>query len=191
MKISEARAVYAAEIRKYHEQKTAISKQKKALEEQNKLGIGSKEDYEDQMVKLDLSYEEVSDKYDAYHKYMEYLNTLHMAISNAESAKQQGEAVKKAADDMGKILEVARRIASGAKVPPEDERKVMEFSMELYMTCKSMAMVNKSDEEYDSLWGDDEGAPEAVDPMEKADNTEVGMDGPAISSDVSVSVSAE
>jgi len=182
MKIKDARAMYSVQLQKYQDKKLEISKQKKELEKKSQIDITNKDIYAEQMVQLDLSYGKVSERYDAYHKYMESLSTMHMAIANAESAKQQGEAVADAYEDMGKIYEVARRISKGDKVPPEDEKKLMEYSMEMYLAAKSAAMVNKNkdSEEHDSLWEDEEPAGEQVDPMEVADNTEVGMPGPAI-----------
>ena len=60
-------------------------------------------------------------------------------------------------EDMIKIMEVARRIMKGAKVPASDGEKLMEYSMELYMAAKNMAVLNenKKKEEYDSLWDDE------------------------------------
>ena len=48
--------------------------------------------------------------------------------------KEQSESSKKAAKsakDTAKILEIARRIASGAKVPKTDEQKLMEYNFQL------------------------------------------------------------
>ena len=59
----------------------------------------------------------------------------HTALFNAEVSKQQGEAMEEYSEDMIKIMEVARRIMKGAKVPASDEKKLMEYSMELYMAC--------------------------------------------------------
>ena len=63
-------------------------------------------------------------------------------------------AMEEYSEDMIKIMEVARRIMKGAKVPASDEKKLMEYSMELYMAAKNMAVLNenKKKEEYDSLW---------------------------------------
>ena len=78
-------------------------------------------------------------------------------------------------------MEVARRIMKGGIVPASDEKKLMEYSMELYQSAKSIgAMVrNKDKEEYDSLWKDEE-EKSYEDPMEVADNTEAFSDGPEI-----------
>ena len=47
----------------------------------------------------------------------------HTALFNAEVSKQQGEAMEEYSEDMIKIMEVARRIMKGAKVPASDEKK--------------------------------------------------------------------
>ena len=45
---------------------------------------------------------------------------------------------------MAKIMEVARRIMRGAIVPASDEKKLMEYSEEIYQTAKSVgAMVRR------------------------------------------------
>ena len=71
-----------------------------------------------------------------------------------EVAKQQGEAMEESMIDLGKIMEVARRIMKGGIVPPQDEQKLMEYSMELYQAAKNMAALieHREREEYDSLW---------------------------------------
>ena len=80
-----------------------------------------------------------------------------------------------------KNIEVARRIMKGAKVPASDEKKLMEYSMELYMAAKNMAVLNenKKKEEYDSLW-DDEKKEENPDPDEVANDAEYGGGTPEI-----------
>ena len=103
------------------------------------------------------------------------------AISNMEAAKQQGEAMEESMVDLGKIMEVARRIMKGGIVPPTDEKKLMEYSMELYQAAKNIgALVKKEKEEYDSLWEEKEKKEEAVNPTEAADNAEAFAFGPAI-----------
>ena len=83
--------------------------------------------------------------------------------------------------DLGKIMEVARRIMNGGIVPPTDEKKLMEYSMELYQAAKNIgALMKKEKEEYDSLWEENEEKEVAANPMETADNAEAFADGPAI-----------
>lgn len=60
--------------------------------------------------------------------------------------------------DMAKLMEIARRIAKGDKVPAKDEKKLLEFSPELYQAAKAAALlnVNKKHKEHDSLFDDEE-----------------------------------
>lgn len=44
------------------------------------------------------------------------------AVWNAEVARQQSDVMEDAAVDVAKVMEVARRIARGAKVPAKDEK---------------------------------------------------------------------
>ena len=83
-------------------------------------------------VTLELSFE-------AREKLMQMQSVLH----NAGVAKQQGEAMEEAAEDMGKIFTIFRRIANGDIVPPQDEKKLMEYSMEMYQMAKTAAMAAK------------------------------------------------
>ena len=108
-----------------------------------------------------------------------------------ESTKQQGEAAKKAGEDLGKLMEVARRIMKGAKVPSSDERKLMEFDSKLYQMAKSigaMAKVRKR-KEYKSLWEDEE-KKDQTDPMEVADNSEAGSGPEIVSAETTLAAAA-
>ncbi len=93
-------------------------------------------------VTLELSFE-------AREKLIQMQTVLH----NAGVAKQQGEAMEEAAEDMGKVFTIFRRIANGDIVPPQDEKKLMEYSMEMYQMAKTAAMAAKNDDpkEYDSV----------------------------------------
>ena len=97
------------------------------------------------------------------------------------------QGIMDAAKEEAKIFETARRIAKGAKVPAKDEKKVMDYSMELYMAAKNAAMLanmkkNKKKEEYDSLWDDEEEKSDNPDPREVADNSDYVGPTPEIAS---------
>lgn len=68
-----------------------------------------------------------------------------------ESTRENTEAQSEGFQDMGKALEIARRIMDGDIVPPEDEEFLMEYDSELYMRVKSMAKPKEDPKEYDSL----------------------------------------
>lgn len=182
MKISEARQRYSAQIREYHEQQTMLAKEKQELERKMNAVKDGKNIYANEAAILELTMKAVDEKQTEYKNYMEKLLEQWSATANMVSAKQQGEAMEEYAVDMGKIMEVARRLMRGAIVPGSDERKLMEYSMELYQAAKNMgAMVRqKKKEQYDSLWDDDEVQTVDEEPTEVADNTEAFMQGPEI-----------
>lgn len=182
MNIGEARAVYSAQLQKYWNQKLSLAKQKKQLEEKTKLIPNGKEQFAQEAATLELSYNAVTEKYEEYHNFMEQVNTLHTALFNAEVSKQQGEAMAEYTQDIVKIMEVARRIAKGAKVPYADEQKLMKYNMEMYMSAKNLAMINmkKKKEEYESLWDEEKENRENPDPSEVADSAELSLNAPKI-----------
>ena len=105
-----------------------------------------------------------------------------LSKSNMEVAKQQGEAMEESVEDLGKIMEVARRLMDGDIVPPTDEKKLMEYSMELYQAAKNIGalMKKKESKEYDSLWEEEKEKNAVEDPTQIADNAEAFASGPAI-----------
>ncbi len=78
-----------------------------------------------------------------------------------QQAMQAKEASDDAADaflEQGKIMEIARRISRGDKVPPKDEKKLMEYSSELYQMAKMAAMLSRARrrKKHKSLFEDEE-----------------------------------
>lgn len=181
MKIAEARQICSTQIKAYHEQHTALFKQKKELEEKMKSEENGTLAYANEAATLELTIKAVEEQKNKYQEYMDKLMQQWTAVANMESAKQQGEAMEESMVDLGKIMEVARRIMDGGIVPPTDEKKLMEYSMELYQAAKNIgAMVKKEKEEYDSLWEEEEEKAPTDSPIEIADNTESFASGPAI-----------
>lgn len=182
MKISEARQVYNAQIRSYREQQVALSKRKKELEEKMKYDPENKSVYAGEAAVLELTIKAVDEKQTEYKNYMEQLLEQENAIANMVSSKQQGEAMEEYTEDIIKIFEVARRLMKGATVPPTDEKKLMEYSMEMYQAAKNIgAMVKRKEkEEYDSLWDEEEEPTENEDPREVAGSKEAFAEGPEV-----------
>ena len=127
-------------------------------------------------VELSKALDAVETEYEQTQEVAEKLNVLDNNIQNAEIARQQSEAAAEAAEEILKILEVFRRISKGDRVPPTDERKLMEYSQEMYIAAKNMALMNRNREaeEHDSLWEEEPAEEEPVEPAELAANTEVG-----------------
>lgn len=179
MKIEEARQLYGMQIKSYHEQQILLQQQKKELEQKINTTPDGKTVYANEAATLELTIEAVNEKQDEYKDYMNKLLEQWAATANMVSAEQQGDAMKEYAEDMGKIMEVARRIMKGGIVPASDEKKLMEFSMEMYQAAKNIGAMAKEKEEYDTLWEEEE-AKEYEDPMEVADQTEAFAEGPEI-----------
>lgn len=181
MKIPEAQKIYRANRQELIDQRRFLLKQREELEKKKRVTPNGSELFSEEAATLELSIKDVNEKFDRNQEVLDKLSEQYAAVWNSEVAKQQADAMQKAGIDMSKIMEVARRIADGAKVPAQDEQKLMEFSMELYMAAKNMASMNADkDDEYDSLWGDEEEGQE-FDPEGKADNAEVSMSLPEIS----------
>ena len=180
MKIKEARIQYHQQIKSYREQQVLLQQQKKELEHKINTTPDGSTLFAKEAATLELTIEAVNEKQDEYSAYMDKLMEQWAATANMVSAKQQGDAMKDYVEDLGKIMEVARRIMKGGIVPAEDEKKLMEYSMELYQAAKNMGALAKEREEYDTLWEEEPEEGEPADPMEIADNTEAFADGPAI-----------
>ena len=180
MKISEARQIYSAQIKRYHEQQMILSKQKQELEKKMNATPDGQTVYASEAATLELTINAVNEKQDEYRNYMEKLIEQWTATANIEVARQQGEAMEEYAVDMEKIMEVARRIMKGGIVPAEDEKKLMEYSFELYQAAKNIGALAKEREEYDSLWEEEEEEKEVTDPHEIADNAEAFAAGPEV-----------
>lgn len=128
-------------------------------------------------VELSKALSAVEEEYKETQSIAEELSALNANIQNAEIARQQSEAAAEAAEEILKILEVFRRISKGDQVPAIDEKKLMEYSYEMYMAAKNMALMNQNceGEKHKSLWEDTPAEEEPVDPAELAANTEVGV----------------
>lgn len=114
MKIKEAQEIYRTQLQAYQTQKNAVAKQQAALKQQMDEAVNGAELFADQAAILQLTYDALDEKENLYADYMEQLNERWMAIQEMESGKQQGEAAKKAGAELGKLMEVARRIMKGA-----------------------------------------------------------------------------
>lgn len=180
MKISEVRIQYNQQIKSYREQQVLLANRKKELEQKIRTTPDGVTLFANEAATLELQMNAVNKKQDEYREYMDKLMEQWAAVANMESSKQQGEAMEEYYEDMGKIMEVARRIMKGGIVPADDEKKLMEYSMELYQAAKNMGALAKEREEYDTLWEEEPEEGEPADPMEVADNTEAFAAGPEI-----------
>lgn len=173
MKIKEAWHAYSAQLDVLRDQRKTLSK----LLKDSESGIGMPV-YD--RVELTRELSGVDAQIEATFNGREKIIETWGAVADGEAAKQQGEAMADVMKDMVKILEVYRRIASGAQVPSKDEQKLMEYDFKLYMIAKQAAlMAQRNDEEYDSLWDEEEeDNGEQMSPAEIADGTEIAVASP-------------
>lgn len=181
MKIGEAQQIYREQIKAYNTQKAALSKQLQDVRSKMEASQDGQEIFGSEAAVLELSIEALNKQQDEYQDYMDELSDQYCAYWNATVAEQQADAAKEYGAEMGKLMEVARRLMKGAIVPAYDEKKLMEFDKELYQMAKSIGMLvrQQKKEKYDSLWEEEE-EKEYDDPREVAENAEAASDGPEV-----------
>ena len=175
MKISQAKELYSSRLDALWSRKRELTK----ILEQD--GQGGPDSPNFDRVELSQALSQVDEQYNQTQAVMAYIQQRETNLHNAEAAKQQGEAMADAMDDMMKCMEIARRISAGGKVPAADEKMLMEYSQELYMAAKNLAMMNaqKEHKEYDSLLEDGEdGQEDTRTASEVAGDAEIAVDAP-------------
>ncbi len=182
MKISEARASYNLYAKKLSDnKKSLIKKRDEAKKNAEKTGDSK---YLDDAATLELSIKELEEKSEDNQKVIDSIFLQWNLQFEAQQQKNSSENAKKTSAEVAKIMEVARRISSGAIVPASDEKKLMEYNDKLYYAAKQAQMFHKMNdkkrEKYKSLWEDDENkkAQDNPDPAEMADNTEISIEAP-------------
>lgn len=143
-----------------------------------------------EVATLELTLEKLDEKQSEYQEYLSQLTEQYCAYWNAAAGEQQADAAAEQAADMCKLIEVARRIMRGGIVPAADEKKLMEYSFEMYQTAKNIGALVQSQkrEKYKSLWGDEE-EKEYDDPREAAENG-TAPEGPEMVDAAAVTASA-
>lgn len=182
MKISEAKQTYSVQLKEYFNKQKELNEQKQALDRKIRTTENGAMVFQNEVAILELQYNAVNDKRQEYQDYMDKLSEQWANVANMVSSEQQGDAMADAAEEQGKILEVARRIMHGDKVPPYDEHKLMEYDWKLYSMAKNAAAMlemREKQKEHKSLWEDEE-EKTYEDPMEVADNTEAFAEGPEV-----------
>lgn len=176
MKIVEAQQIYRDQVQACRKQKQILSQQlQTARSRMEALPDGmygkDREECASEVATLELTLEKLDEKQSEYQDYLNQLSEQYCAYWNAAVGEQQADAAAEYAVDMAKLIEVARRIMRGGIVPAADEKKLMEYSYEMYQTAKNIGALVQSQkkEKYKSLWGDEE-EKEYADPREAAEN---------------------
>lgn len=181
MRIGEAQQLYREQVKEYRTQKSAISKQLENLRSKMENSPEGQEKYGSEAATLELTLDALDEKQKEYQDYLDKLADQYCAYWNATVAEQQKDAVAEYTAELGKIMEVARRLMKGSIVPASDERKLMEYSMDLYQAAKNIGAIIQREkrEKYKSLWGEEE-EKEYDDPREAAENAEATGAAPEI-----------
>lgn len=189
MKIGEAQKAYRQQLSLLRGQKSDFVKQQKENREKMEA---TKKKSEEQGVTFELSeaylerekelqekIDELSGQIKKDEKTLDDLIEQEVGIFNSVASKQQADAMKEYGEEMAKCLEIARRISRGDHVPAQDEKKLMDFNMDIYKMAKEMAAMNMEGEheEWDSLWGEEE-EKEYDDPREVSENAETNVEMP-------------
>lgn len=189
MKIGEAQKAYRQQLSLLRGQKSDFVKQQKEnrqkMEEARKkseeqgVTFEFSEAYLEREKELQEKIDELSGQIKKDEKTLDDLIEQEVGIFNSVVAKQQGDAWKEYGEEMAKCLEIARRISRGDHVPAQDEKKLMDFNMDIYKMAKEMAAMNMEGEheEWDSLWGEEE-EKEYDDPREVSENAETNVEMP-------------
>ena len=173
MKISDARTLFQNRIDYYRQQQDMIRKELNRCNEQ--------EDSPDnnQAAVLELTLQKLADKQNEYQSALGAVSEQRAYICDLASSKKQGDSMREAADEMGKIMTIARRIMKGGKVPLSDEKKLMEFDKDLWALAKMAGELAKKHEDFDSLWKEKRKNEEET-PEEQADNATASVESPAM-----------
>ena len=94
MNVGDARRLYSGQLKQYNRKQFELAVKKNELQEKIDKTPDGKTIYEDEAVRLELSYEAVHDKYKEYKEYMDRLMQRWDSKYNHEITKQQTEAAK-------------------------------------------------------------------------------------------------
>ncbi len=172
MKIRDAKQSYAAHRHEIWEKREALAK---ILKEP---GGSLPSSFDRVEISKELSL--LDAQYDAVDKALMGITAMETKVFGDECNRHQAETQAKMAEEMGKIMEVFRRVSSGAKVPAKDLQKLMDYDMKLYMAAKQAALLARQNEkEYDSLWEEEEKPREQKTCEEVAAETEISAPRPS------------
>lgn len=187
-------------ISKYRDYRQQLCDRQKLLTEKLKdaeinARITGDSAWTEEAATLELSLRENEKLFENNQKVLDGLVEQRVAAFNMEVSKQQAEAQGEMYEDLAKIMTTVARMCAGDKVPPSDEKKVMEYDGDMYMAAKqaqaAMAAIKKRQKEYDSLWEEKEKEANKFDPEGVANNTEAMGELPEIPSPEGMEMTAD
>lgn len=180
--LGELRNTYAYVHRDFNVAAYKLNVERKQLKEMIDNTPNGQELFGERAATVEIQYNAVQGKLEEYNSFIASYMEEWQAIFDETAAKSNAEAMADYYEDLQKILMVAMRMAKGDTVPGSDEKKLMDYSFEMYETAKNaqvMAQMQKKHKDHDSLWEDEE-PKEYANPLETADNTETNIVGPEI-----------
>lgn len=184
MTIKEARSAYYAQYTKFMNAANERKSEAEDLRKEAKIDIKNADDYNERAAYLELSSQALVDKGEEYMDYHSKVCEMECAYANMLSSSYAAEDVAAAKIDEMKCIQTAMRMSRGDIVPPEDEKKLMDYNAQLYMSAKQMQMFAREHEEDDSLWEDEEDKAKREDPMEFAGAQEAPAGAPDLGTEV-------
>lgn len=164
----------------------------------NKINKNLENKKEEEASKIGLTQEQIAmqEEDGAVAELSEFVQERLFFLEELDKTKEQLEASEESWSEFGKMLEIARRLSKGDRVPALDEKKLMEFDRELYMKSKMMGIMakNKDAEEHESLFEDENDIEEQVREITGDMDVEIPYtesSGGSSSAEVSVDVSTE
>lgn len=138
MKIGEAQQIYRQQVKEYREQRAVLSKQLQSVRSKMEHFQDKDGQFASEAATLELTIGALDEKEDEYQEYLDRLADKYCAHWNATVAEQQADAAEEYAVEMGKILEVARRIMKGATVPAADEKSLWSLALKCIKLRKTL-----------------------------------------------------
>lgn len=184
MTIKEARSAYYAQYQKFMSAANEQIKEADKLRREAGIDVRNADLYNEKAASLELSSQALIDKSEEYMEYHSKVCEMECAYTNMLSSQYAAEDYAEAKMDEMKCIQTAMRMSRGDIVPPEDEKKLMDYNSQLYMSAKQMQMFAREHEEDDSLWDDDQKKEVREDPIEFAQSQEAPVGGPDLSTEV-------
>ncbi len=105
---------------------------------------------------------------------------VEMYQQQLEAAKENAEAAAEGFADIGRAMEIARRMMKGDIVPASDEKFLMDYNKDIYMGAKNMQAMaqNEDPKKHESVLEEDEESGESA--SVKVDGGDITIDATSI-----------
>ena len=107
--------------------------------------------------------------------------SIYQMKTELENSQKAGKAQAEEAENKLKMLEIARRLQHGDKVPSQDERALMEYDDKLYQISKQIGLMKHLEKrkEYDTLLDEEEQEGDTAPEIEAPEQVGIEIEGVA------------